>query len=160
MSVRRPRAVIVGIGALAAAVGASVLIVISRPSHGEAPLRPDDREVVAAGESVYRAHCASCHGASLEGQPDWRKRRPDGRIPAPPHDATGHTWHHADALLFQITKLGPSKLMGGGYESDMPGYEGVLSDAEIVAVLSYIKSTWPPAVQRRHDALNEQGRSR
>ena len=30
-----------------------------------------------------------------------------------------------------------------GYESDMPAFEGILSDDEIVAVLAYIKSTWP-----------------
>ena len=30
-----------------------------------------------------------------------------------------------------------------GYQTDMPGFAGVLSDAEIIAVLDYIKSTWP-----------------
>ncbi|MDX5369432.1 MAG: cytochrome c, partial [Alphaproteobacteria bacterium] len=30
-----------------------------------------------------------------------------------------------------------------GYESDMPGFAGVLSDAGIEAVLDFIKSTWP-----------------
>jgi mono/diheme cytochrome c family protein len=33
-------------------------------------------------------------------------------------------------------------IVGGGYESDMPGFEAV-SDAEVHAVLAYIKSTWP-----------------
>ena len=47
--------------------------------------------------------------------------------------------------------LGPDST----YESNMPAYEGVLSDEEIRAVLSYIKSRWPADVRERHDAINE-----
>ena len=94
------------------------------------------------GQEDYAANCASCHGANLEGQPDWRRRNENGRMPAPPHDANGHTWHHADRQLFTITKLGVSAIVPG-YESDMPAFEGILSDDEIVAVLAFIKSTWP-----------------
>jgi mono/diheme cytochrome c family protein len=63
-------------------------------------------------------------------------------MPAPPHDDTGHTWHHSDRQLFTITKRGVSAIVPG-YDSNMPAFEGVLTDAEIVAVLAYIKSTWP-----------------
>lgn len=98
---------------------------------------------IALGKTVYDASCASCHGAKLEGQPDWRNRRPDGRLPAPPHDASGHTWHHPDAQLLAIIRLGTAAVVGDGYESDMPGFADVLTDAESVAVLDYIKSTWP-----------------
>jgi mono/diheme cytochrome c family protein len=98
----------------------------------EAPaLRADayDGRQVARGEIVYRDHCAVCHGANLEGQPDWRVRKPDGRLPAPPHDATGHTWHHPDEQLFALTKQGVAPpLAPEGYESDMPGFAATLSD--------------------------------
>lgn len=106
-----------------------------------------DAKQVAAGKSVYARHCASCHGVNLEGQPDWRRRKPNGRLPAPPHDASGHTWHHPDALLFEITKHGlvPPRAPPG-YASDMPAFAGVLSDDEIRAVLAYIQSRWPPQV--------------
>lgn len=117
-------------------------------------LRPGDAAVVAVGKTIYGKHCASCHGANLEGQANWRERLPTGRLPAPPHDRTGHTWHHPDAQLFDLTKRGPAAVVGGSYESDMPGYAGILSDAEIVAVLSYIKSTWPDSVRQRHDEIN------
>ncbi|WP_417728459.1 c-type cytochrome [Roseovarius sp.] len=103
---------------------------------------PVTAEQVALGRDLYGANCASCHGANLEGQPDWRRRNENGRMPAPPNDASGHTWHHADRPLFTITKLGLGAVVPG-YESDMPAFEGILSDAEIVAVLAYIKSTWP-----------------
>lgn len=113
-----------------------------------------DSDILALGRQVYAAECAACHGAGLEGQPDWRQRRADGRLPAPPHDETGHTWHHPDAQLFALTKYGPAAVAGGNYQSDMPAYEGILSDDEIWAVLSFIKSRWPEAIQARHDQLN------
>lgn len=61
---------------------------------------------------------------------------------APPHDDTGHTWHHSDRMLFQITKGGVGAVVPG-YESDMPAFGEDLTDAEIEAILVYIKSTWP-----------------
>ena len=94
------------------------------------------------GRTLYLANCAQCHGVNLEGQPDWMKRLPSGRLPAPPHDESGHTWHHSDKQLFTITKFG-LEAIAPGYESDMPAFEGKLTDAEIVEVLDYIKGTWP-----------------
>jgi len=120
-------------------------------------LRPDDVAFVAMGQAIYSENCAACHGSNLEGQANWRQRNPNGRLPAPPHNETGHTWHHPDAALFQLTKYGPAALVGGGYVSDMPGYEGVLTDEEILAVLSYIKSRWPDAVRDQHDGVNARG---
>ena len=148
---------IAALGALALG-GAAWLWLI--PGGGTAiTLRPGDAAVVVHGKSVYGEHCASCHGANLEGQANWRKRLPTGRLPAPPHDRTGHTWHHPDAQLFDLTKRGPAAVVGGNYESDMPGFADVLSDAEIVAVLSYIKSTWPESIRARHDDLNRRART-
>ncbi|MGE0653353.1 MAG: cytochrome c, partial [Alphaproteobacteria bacterium] len=75
-------------------------------------------ERLERGRAIYVANCASCHGAKLEGQPDWKSRLPSGRMPAPPHDASGHTWHHPDGVLFRITREGPAAVVGGGYQSD------------------------------------------
>jgi len=118
-------------------------------------LHPDDVQFVAEGKAVYDAHCASCHGIGLAGQNNWRERNANGRLPAPPHDETGHTWHHADAALFKLTKHGPQFVAGPNYESDMPAFEGVLTDREILAALSYIKSTWPAKVRMTHDEINK-----
>jgi S-disulfanyl-L-cysteine oxidoreductase SoxD len=118
-------------------------------------LRPGDATLVAQGKQVYDQHCASCHGRQLEGQPNWRNRDAAGRLPAPPHDATGHTWHHPDDVLFRITKFGVAKAANlKDYVSVMPPYEGTLSDREIVAVLSWIKSQWPQDIRRKHDEVN------
>jgi mono/diheme cytochrome c family protein len=97
---------------------------------------------IEAGRAIYAENCASCHGAELEGQPDWRRRLENGRMPAPPHDETGHSWHHSDRNLFIVTKGGVGAVVPG-YESDMPAFEGTLTDDEIAVVLAFIKSTWP-----------------
>lgn len=76
-------------------------------------------------------------------------------MPAPPHDMSGHTWHHSDRVLFEITKKGTEAFVGGDYQSDMTGYKGILNDYDILAVLSFIKSTWPAKDQKRHDRLNQ-----
>lgn len=139
--------------ALCAGAAAAVAAWLSWPSPRTGSADPRDAQQVALGETIYRQHCASCHGARLEGQPDWRTRKPDGRLPAPPHDATGHTWHHTDEELFRITKSGlKPPLAPEGYQSDMPAFGGVLSDAEIRAVLAYIKSRWPPEILARQPA--------
>lgn len=119
---------------------------------------PDDRSLVMRGAVVYRDHCAACHGARLEGQPNWRTRRPDGRLPAPPHDATGHTWHHPDQHLFDITKYGTAAMVGSDYQTDMAAFGDRLSDQEIWAVLAFIKSQWPKEIRERQARMNEHRR--
>jgi S-disulfanyl-L-cysteine oxidoreductase SoxD len=135
------------------------LLLAGCDSRGSSLLRPDDPAVVAAGQRVYQAHCAACHGANLEGQPHWRERDARGRLPAPPHDASGHTWHHPDTVLLEIMRDGVARAARQpGYETDMPAYRGVLSDEEIIAVLSYIKAQWPADIRRLHDEVNAQQR--
>lgn len=127
-------------------------------------LQADDLVVVQAGEKIYKAQCASCHGANLEGQPGWRIRDENGYLPAPPHDASGHTWHHADDLLFEITKFGPAIVINDkNYKTTMPVYKDILSDADIIAVLSFIKNSWPEEQrtwQERVNGTHEKGISR
>lgn len=115
---------------------------------------PDDAEQVALGQQVYASFCAGCHGANLEGQPNWRKRLPLGNFPAPPHDATGHTWHHADQWLFETIKYGGKYHAPSRYRSAMPAYDDMLSDAEIWAVLAFIKSHWPADIRAQQEQQN------
>lgn len=110
------------------------------------------------GKATYQQHCANCHSADLHGQTDWRRRLANGRLPAPPHDATGHTWHHADRDLFQMTKLGIQAFVAEilpDYESDMPAFEPILADQEIADVLAYIKSTWPEKQKEHQERINQ-----
>lgn len=129
------------------------------PSEGPTAMEADDPAVVARGARLYAAHCASCHGADLQGEtPNWRQRKPAGTLPAPPHDASGHTWHHPDDLLFAITKHGGQATAPPGFKSAMPGFGDTLGDGEIWAVLSFIKSRWPRAVQARQESISERAR--
>ena len=113
------------------------------------------------GASLYADYCASCHGVNLEGQPNWQTRKHDGKLPAPPHDETGHTWHHPDSQLFTITKFGSEAIIGNGYKSDMIGFGDVLNDEEIWDILTFIKSKWPERerqIQERRTIQSERQR--
>ena len=118
---------------------------------------PTDVAQVEMGKRIYAQACASCHGASLEGQPNWQRRMPNGRLPAPPHDASGHTWHHPDEMLFQITKYGPAAY-AAGYQGDMPAFEQRLTDVEIAASLAFIKSTWPAEIRAKQARIDADAR--
>lgn len=147
---------IVSLAVAAIVLGGVLAYQLFAPSSG-APvwvLQPDNAQITTQGQKIYVEHCASCHGENLEGQGNWRQRLASGRLPAPPHDETGHTWHHDDEALFNVTKYGPQFVAGADYQSDMPAFEGVISDAEIVAALSFIKSTWPEKVRATHDEIN------
>ena len=115
---------------------------------------PDNAEQIALGQQVYTSFCAGCHGSNLEGQPNWQKKLPLGNFPAPPHDESGHTWHHADQWLFEIVKYGGKYHAPPRYRSAMPAYQEMLSDAEIWAVLAFIKSHWPAAIRAQQEQQN------
>jgi mono/diheme cytochrome c family protein len=142
-------------GAAVVALAAALTLWLLRSDGSRAD--PDDAAQVALGRAAYAAQCARCHGARLEGQPNWRERQANGRLPAPPHDETGHTWHHPDRVLFAITRNGlrPPNAPPG-YESDMPAYAGVLSDAEIWAVIAFLKASWPPPIRARQQRITDQ----
>lgn len=124
---------------------------------GEPPRAdPENESQVAQGLSVYTMHCASCHGVKLEGQPNWRDRLATGRLPAPPHDPSGHTWHHSDDLLFSMIRNGMEPHAPPSYNSDMPAFGERLSDTEIWAVLAYIKSTWPQETREAQAEVTRQ----
>ena len=142
---RRVRvATVAGLAATVLVVGVAWYVVVDAGGRGADATDP---ELVALGAAVYEQHCAACHGAELEGEPEWRRRKADGTLPAPPHDATGHTWHHSDELLFRLTRDGPGVIAGKDYRTTMPAYGAILSDREIWSVLAYIKSRWPADIQ-------------
>ena len=143
--------------------GGAVMLSLSsatKKAEKSVSLLPKNHSVTNSGKLVYAENCASCHGMALEGQANWRQRDPDGYLPAPPHDKTGHTWHHSDSYLFLMTKYGIEKMIGRKYPNNMPAYKDKLTDEEIIAALSYIKSTWPGRIQRQHDQVNARAMTR
>jgi mono/diheme cytochrome c family protein len=132
-----------------AAVAAVAFWVTSRTGTANVT-QPDDVDIVA-GADLFAENCAACHGAELEGRPDWRSLGADGRFPAPPHDETGHTWHHGDLVLFDYTKLGGRAALAKSgvedFDSGMPRFADSLSDRQIWDIIAYIKSTWPDRIR-------------
>ena len=95
---------------------------------------------VKQGAGLYAQQCAACHGANLEGAPNWKQPDADGAYPPPPHDSSGHTWHHADDLLLSIVENGGDP----AYNSKMPAFKGKLVSEEILAIIEFLKSHWGP----------------
>lgn len=153
------RDVLIGLALAAALVGGALILFGDRFPGGTPNAtgagKPDGTLTIAEGRKLYGQHCASCHGVNLEGEKDWRVRNGDGTLKAPPHDASGHTWHHSDALLFRYTKEGGAKVVGGSFKSAMPGFGDKLSDAEIRAILRYIKSRWPKDIRERQAQISK-----
>ncbi len=156
------KAMIVALAVAAVVIGGYIAFALYGP-EGPAISGADagNTELVALGKTVYAENCADCHGANLQGQAaDWRKPNEDGTLPAPPNDQTGHTWHHPDELLFNYTQKGGAKMAPTGFKSNMPGFGedfgGSLTDREIWAALSFIKSRWPGEIQARQTRLNQQ----
>ena len=102
------------------------------------PLPTLNPENISQGEILYAQYCAKCHGANLEGAPNWKQHLPDGSLPPPPHDSSGHTWHHSDELLISITEDGGDP----ADNSKMTPFKDQLSREEVVAILEFIKSKW------------------
>ena len=126
-------------------IGLLVLVFIVVLAVGRRPVstNPASTADLELGRQVYAQQCALCHGANLEGEENWREYNPDGTFRSPPHDDTGHTWHHGDGYLFERTKYGTAALPPESRTlSGMPAYEAILSDEEIWAVLAYIKNSW------------------
>ena len=145
-----------------AVIAIAILVALSwntseQPASEDLPIMPEIVDL-SQGATLYAENCAACHGAELEGQPDWRSPGPDGILPAPPHDDTGHTWHHSDSVLYNYTALGGNEVMarmGLPFDSGMPGFADILTPQEILNILAYIQSTWPDRIQEMQAVRTE-----
>ena len=104
-------------------------------------------QLVDQGRQLYLTRCASCHASDLAGEADWPQRRANGVMPAAPLDERGNTWQHDDQWLFTTIKHGGQATASAGTTSYMPALGAGLTDQEIWAIISYIKSTWPESVR-------------
>lgn len=117
-------------------------VLLTGCQQSNARVSTEDVGTLPDGRELYQTYCASCHGANGGGQFPNDPYFPDatGRVGAPPHDSTGHTWHHPDAVLVQITRAGRS--MPNVYP--MPAFKDQLTEAQIMAIVTYIKEWWLP----------------
>lgn len=118
---------------------AQTSIVPQPPMPKNAPPRPKpDFNTVIQGAKLFRQNCASCHGPLGQGTPNWNRPDARGKYPPPPLNGTGHTWHHSTRILKDIINNGTARLGG-----NMPAWKDKLSDAEVDAILEWIKAQWP-----------------
>lgn len=136
----------------AAIIGA--VLTLAAAAFYIAVLAPRTSAKAARGAMLYQAHCAGCHGQKLEGQPDWHHVNAAGRLPAPPLNGTGHGWRHSNDDLFHMVKFSVLDQAGPDYKTDMPAFEGKLSDDDIRAVLAFIHAQWPSGIQAAQSFLN------
>lgn len=109
-----------------------------------------DPETVARGERLYIQYCAVCHRPDLSGAPNWMTPNPDGSYPPPPHDSSGHTWHHSDAHLLGIIRDGSPFP-----QSRMPAFGHVLTDDDILEILEFFKANWGPEEREFQRSITE-----
>ncbi len=114
----------------------------------------DDQVAVAAGATVYREHCANCHGRRLQGQALWQLQDERAHQRAPALDDTGHAWQHSDEELFQITRSGRLPGMPADVVSRMPAASLKLDDAQILQVLAFMKARWTLGIRVSQSTLN------
>lgn len=103
------------------------------------------------GGELYQANCASCHGADLAGAADWKKPNDDGSYRPPPHDSSGHTWHHPDRVLIEIIRDGSDFP-----QSRMPAFGDRLTTEDIEAILEFIKTSWGPQEKAYQNQVTKQ----
>lgn len=89
---------------------------------------------VVSGETVYNTRCAACHQATGAGV--------TGAFPP----LAGSPWPTARAELPVRIVLnglqGPIEVLGVTYQGVMPAFAAQLSDAEIAAALTYVRSSF------------------
>jgi mono/diheme cytochrome c family protein len=126
-------------------VALSSMLAFSWTTAGAATPKQQETDI---GKRVYQQSCAACHGAKGEGQPGWEKRNALGELPAPPHGPEGHTWKHADGMLYRIIRDGWRDPFNKTQRQTMPAFKDVLPPQEIRAVVNYLKTMWTPEQRR------------
>ena len=144
---------LIGFALVTLAVVAGMAFMTNNGTSEGGQIPYQDVASVQAGKQIYQAQCVACHGTDLQGQANWRTRNANGRLPAPPHNEEGHTWHHSDEMLIGMVTHGVEAYAPDGYQSDMPAYKSILEKQQILSVLAYIKSTWPEEIQQRHNQI-------
>lgn len=92
---------------------------------------------LARGEAVYKANCASCHGPNGNPDPESPLVQALGIVPADLADPLFNSREPVSAWKTVVTHGGPAL----GFSAMMPPFGSSLSEAEIDAVLTYVKTT-------------------
>lgn len=120
---RRGRAAAAAVGTLALATAVAAAFFLPLPPSPPGP---------EPGRTLFRAHCATCHGADGRGR-SWRARLlllDPGNLAAPPAATL------SDPYLLDLIRHGGASFGKPG----MPSFGFVLSEAEIEALVAYLRA--------------------
>jgi mono/diheme cytochrome c family protein len=108
----------------------------SPSSRGRAA--PPSEDVMQAGRQVYDHHCADCHGA------DGRGTRIAGNPAYPPLAGNGALTMVDPVNAIRIVLNGgfPPATRGNPRPFGMPPHSPQLDDAEVAAVVTYVRNSW------------------
>jgi mono/diheme cytochrome c family protein len=91
----------------------------------------NDETVLTAGEALYRANCASCHGASGAGDGPAAED-----LSRPPEDLARIVPRRLDGALAWVIGAGVAG-------TQMPAFGTTLVDSERWELVSFLRSRWP-----------------
>lgn len=98
------------------------------------PDKPADADVMRKGAAIYGKHCASCHGEDGGGA--------RGAYPALAGNRAVTMAVPANLVKVVLSGGFPPSTAGNPRPYGMPPFTQTLDDAEIAAVLSYIRGSW------------------
>jgi mono/diheme cytochrome c family protein len=106
----------------------------SRPPAGSNLPTSESSLLISLGKTVYDARCASCHGAQGEGKPPhW---------PPLANNQSIEMESAVNAIRMVLNGGYPPSTEGNPRPYGMPPFAGLLSDNEVAAVVSYIRTAW------------------
>jgi mono/diheme cytochrome c family protein len=102
------------------------------------PAAPPPEELMKTGHTLYEHHCADCHGA------DGRGTSVAGHPAYPPLAGNGALTMADPVNAIRIVLNGgfPPATGGNPRPFGMPPYSPVLNDAEVAAVVTYVRNSW------------------
>ncbi len=96
-----------------------------------------DFATVMRGAKSFQQYCSACHGKRANGAPPGWVPLGNSKSRPPALNGNAHAWHHpARDLILYITQGTIAR--GGG----MPAWGGVLTESQIVDIISWLQSRW------------------
>jgi mono/diheme cytochrome c family protein len=117
--------------AAAGAVLGALAVALAIPTPSSSPAFA----AAADGKGVFASNCASCHGDKGQGAPNV----------APPLVKNSYVTGNPKAVIHTVLAgmNGPIKVNGKPWGSGMmPPWKGSLTNAQIAAVITYMRSSW------------------
>ncbi len=118
-------------------IGAMAAYLKTLPEAGPAraaPVEPADQAMLRQGAELYKAQCAECHGADGKGAA--------GGYPSLEASRAVGAANPVNAIRMVLNGGYPPSTHGNPRPYGMPPFGPTLSDAEVAAVVSHLRTSW------------------